>query len=558
MTVRKTSQQKSGLLPDDAGVARDSKDLREAFASVASSSYSGNGVSVELNPANYYELTEPTEVNIANVMMDAKGATINVLHSTDGLRLVHRRPTTTGINRHKMHKGIQNLELVGPGKSAGTALTSVAISTNADQLPLGIRPVLRGITVRGFDEAFEQRDGSYLAQLDGFAIYQTKVGIRQKAGNDSGEMCMVRGIVMDAVDLQLWMEDNSSEWHFYGGSFDYSRQLLVATGGPSRLHFFGNHQEPRGAELGSDPGNYVILGNGSDSRAIVPGRDTYIDVDGNGTHVVFHGGWFDANDAGGLAPYAWEQLVNVRHKNSRVHFESFSLQNCVNTSNKIWTGPGQVTFSKTHTQDAPGLPTRQTDMAHGNMLFDGEFASGVRDPIYITRDTAAITSRLTGANLSLARVISPKYSAANGALEATKVGGAGTAARFSWIIPVQPGARASAFLRAYRQGITGSIFFSLAWAKQTGVDGNGIPMFGTPTAASPFTLGDLIEGQFSASGAIPSTDATWLDVAMPISQNGAPGSPACPAWANALVLEVNMDSASAGKLNIDTAGVYPW
>lgn len=436
------------------------------------------------------------------------------------------------------------LRIKGPGKAVSGVNGIYINGTQTSPTSNGVRPTLDNLFVHGFSQGLVLNNRAYLGSLNYSDIYDCNVAIRQMAGTDSGEgMKMVGGAIYQC-NLMLWMEDDSSEWTFDAVSFDYSNQLLVLTN-TGRMFFNKCHFENRGSDAGD--GVYIIQGTGADARAVVSGKDSFIDIDGNGSLVVFDSGSFDVNNLGGLGPYAYNHLINVRHKNATCYIDKQYWSNAANTTNKVAIGAGLTVPYSLQTKAIHGMPTRFSDQAHNNCLSDGGFedAAGFEDFWSVTKDTAAITSRTTGTNINISRSTAQHY-AGNASLKVTKIStGSGQVSVF---IPIRPGCRRSAIGRIYRPstgGATGSVFGDLRWCAMAGTDGNGVPVV-------------LKVGSYFSSCTMSATTDSWQQFTMSLFDNGTSGEPMAPAWATHLKLTINCDSASAGDLYFDDMFVSPW
>jgi hypothetical protein len=471
---------------------------------------------------------------------------------TNCLRLTNTLSAPAGANRYrtKLHS-ISRLQISGPG--AGVTAKS-GLVLDSDTAGMGPRASLKSVFVHGFPVLVDMQDQGYLANFHDCEFYDGLIAYRQSAGTDAGENVVFSGAnIIHSVGLAFHLIDNTSEV-FYKGSVDYIKQLCVITGAPSRL-FISGHIEPRGANLVSDDGNYVLSGSGSDVRAVVSTKDSFIDIDGNGSLVVIDG-WFDINNSGGVGPYAFDHLVNVRHANSKCIIRG-SAQNWANTANRWWVGAGRAWTESLHTQTTPAMPSRGTTVAAGNCLFDPQVATSVRDLWCLFRDGAAITNRLTGTNGTITRT-NVVTDGNNGALTLTKTGGAAAPFRVAAFVPARPGDRFSSFFRAHRvAGFTGNIFASLHWACVTGFDGNGIPVLGDPSTGSPFTLGSAFSPLF-ADTTLSATTGSYLDVAIPLIQASISADESCPDWATHCILQINADAPPAGVLHLDNITITRW
>lgn len=436
------------------------------------------------------------------------------------------------------------LRIQGPGKATSGVNAIYVNGTQTTPTSNGVRPTLNNLFIHGFSQGLVLNNRAYLGSLNYSDIYDCNVAIRQMSGVDSGEgMKMVGGSIFQS-NLMLWMEDDSSEWTFDAVSFDYSNQLLLLTN-TGRMFFNKCHFENRGADAGDNV--YIVQGTGSDSRAVVSTKDSFIDIDGNGSLVVFDSGSFDVNNLGGLGPYSYDHLINVRHKNAVCYIDKQYWSNAANTTNKVAVGQGMTIPYSIQTKAIHGMPTRFSDQAHNNCLSDGGFedANGFEDLWSVSKDTAAVTSRTTGTNISISRSTAQHY-AGSASMKVTKVG-AGSG-QVSVYIPIRSGCRRSAVGRVYRPssgGMTGSIFGDLRWCSMASVDGNGVPVA-------------LKVGAYFSSCTMSATTDSWQQFTMSLFDNGTSGEPMAPSWATHLKLTINCDSGSAGDLYLDDMFVSPW
>lgn len=235
-----------------------------------------NGAFIVLKPGATYTLTRNPVVNVYKVMgVAGKGTKIDASAVTVGWTFDYSSAYTAGaevrMSKSRVYEGV---EIIGPGKTAsgtvGVWCSSSGTTLNAP------RPSFRNFFVHEFETILGGRDQFYLTDLHGFTGYNGTYGIWQQAGNDAGEMCSMFGGSFDLCYCLIRLDDSSSEWAFYGTSFDYSRQLIVVTN-PARVTFFGCHPENRGKNLASDNNNYIVDGSGADTRAPFQALDTTVD-----------------------------------------------------------------------------------------------------------------------------------------------------------------------------------------------------------------------------------------------------------------------------------------
>lgn len=509
----------------------------------------GGGV-VELSPFSVYVYNTPITWNLALVGLVGNMAKIDAtsMPASTGplITLDYVYPGAVGVQKFlSSTHPFKDILLSGPGKTvAGNSAIYVNGTTASPSL--GVRPSMYNVYFDSFNVGLDGKDRFFLAQLYSPNFYNCNIAIRQQAGTDAGENCSIYGGTFGQCNLKFHLVDGSSEWFVYGTSLDYSNQLCVMQGTPSRLELTNCHIEPRGSNAGD--GVYVIQGTGADARAAVAGVDSYIDIDGNGSRFLMTGGWFDINNSGGAGPYSFDHLVKVRHVNSRATFRDVSMQNMSNTTNNFWTGSGKVVVTNTHLQDNPSMPTRITDQSFGNALRDGGIEdSTLEDLWYISKDTAAITSRVTGTNITIARSTAQKRSGSSSLL-VTKVG-AGSG-QISVLVPVTPGEKISVSGYSYIHttgGVTGNVYVDMRWANVLGLDGNGVPIISSAAGVA-----------YHASSSVTMTTGTWNAFSMKTFDNGASGEPCAPSWATHVRVTFNCDSAAAGAFYLDDMVISRW
>lgn len=300
--------------------------------------------------------------------------------------------------------------IIGPGGSDATTCGIATNGTQATPFSLGVRLVMFNAFIAGFGTLFDQRNRSYLQTFYNPQFYDGTIGIRQSAGTDSGENCQIFGGLMNSVDLCWDLEDDSSEWVANGMSIDYCRQIVVGKQTQNSLVLNDCHVEIRGANLAADPLNYVLDGTGYDPRAVIPGLDTLIDINGDGSHFEMNGGVLAMNNSGGNGPYAPRQYVYVRHVNSRALFNGVKFDNMLNVSNCFWRGPGQCRVFNAHTKATASMFTRLTDQARGNAMQDGVASDGGMEDLWfvfkdtITNQNGPMLMQLVGGATAIATV----------------------------------------------------------------------------------------------------------------------------------------------------------
>jgi hypothetical protein len=537
--IRKGGSSHPTLLSSEDSVRPDG--LTSADLQAAHDRALAEGMSLNL-AGQTYKITSPLTFKPNRVHIIGADATFDCSEMTgDYAVLLHATAADPSFDQKS--RSISNITFAGPGMAVSG---KAAIRLSGSVAGRSARPTFYNVNIHGFEVGIDLINYAYLTQFYSSAWRNCKIAIRQSSGIDAGENCYLVGCEISLCDLAFHLIDGSSEWFASGCSFDYIDQLLVAVGVPSRLHLTDCHIEPRGADDGS--GLYVLDGSGTDPRAPVATKDSFIDIDGNGSFLKMSGGWFDINNSGGVGPYAYDHLVKVRNNNSFAMFRDVSMQNMANTSNKFWTGTGQCIVTGAQTQHTPAMPSRITDQTFGNVLRDGGLEDGaINDLWYVSKDTATITSRLTGTNITLARSTAQKRSGASSMLVTKVSSGSG---QVSILVPVKQGDRLSVFGYSFlAAGAGGAIFADCRWANMLGLDSNGVPIISSASGVP-----------FHASTTLSATTGSFQPFEIKTYDNGASGEPCAPAWVTHMRISFNLDNVSVSStlLYLDDVHVSRW
>lgn len=380
--------------PDRRFKARDFQDVREIALAYYDPRPAGDGVTIEL-PYKIMTANKDLPVNIATTAIEGNNAIFDhgSLGAAEFMKLTAQITGTGNLRSHMSRpRAIRNFGLVGPGKTIAGSANMTTDSITSESNKIGVRANVENISFIDSEANFIQKNGSYLAILKNPSFYRSRFGIWQQAGSDSGENSSTYGAVFDGVDLQNYLQDNSSEWWHFAPSFDYSNQLLVATGSYSLMCCYAGRFEPRGSLANGDTLLHSVLGGyGGDARASVPGYDSFVHLLGDGAGFYWFGGPMDINSSGSTAsPYEFDHIFNAAHRNSKAIIYGSFPRNMLNKGKKIWTGAGLVRFVDSALSSFPNLPQRVTDQARGNKLQDGNATDGsIEDLWFIYSDTAS-------------------------------------------------------------------------------------------------------------------------------------------------------------------------
>lgn len=243
-------------------------------------------------------------------------------------------------------------------------------------------------------------------------------------GTDNGERNTFISPTFGAATRGFRNEEPSSTIVLIGGSIDYTDQIGKVVGGKAALTDM--HLESNG-------------------WGAAPGEPYALYASGDGGFIKIAGGFF-LNTAPTMTI---KDLIYVG-TNAKVVIDGAFLHNFTLTPDTtagapaptcFFTGPGQGSISNSHGFEFGALPQR----VHSNRsrLADPDFELGTTselfDPIYITKDTAAIAAPLTGANIVITKVADTPRTGTR-SLKVAKTFGPGSEAEFTIIdVPVRPG-----------------------------------------------------------------------------------------------------------------------
>jgi hypothetical protein len=526
--------------------------------------------SVNLLPGKDYEFDTPVTWDIAYCAINPNRARImvNTIAENTTVWTWDYNPPESGGYRNLLAtlNMVVGMAIINPNvryeyprpATGGIVPGTRAMYFNGTDVQAGLRMSLYNVMLSGFEILIDGKDRWYLTKLHDPELHNFECAIRQQAGTDAGENCSISGGTISQGNLAFYLLDGSSEWFISGAtSIDYTNQLCVTVGSPSRLHLSLCHVEPRGASVSGDPSSTsVLLGTGTDPRAYVPGRDNFIDIDGVGSYFCMEMGWLDPNNSGGNGPYAWQDLVKVRNKSALAIFRGVAMDNLGNVNNSFWSGRGTVIVEDTQIKHSPsgaGMPTRLSTESRANLLLDGNINdSAIIDDWFVFADTAAVTNRLTGTNITIARSTAFNYNP-NGSLLLTKVG-AGTG-RAAVLVPCKPGALVSLFGRAYRAngGPAGNIFAEIRFCKNLGRDSNGVPI-----------VRQRADLPYRSATQLTNTTGAWTNFEIKLTEevlqnNSVDAHDRCPPGCDSALIVFNCDAVAAGAaVYLDDLWVSSW
>lgn len=363
----------------------------------------------------YMNVTEPFSVNMARVSIIGNNSVFDcsTLGAVEAMTFDFRVAATSGALIRTAKVGeYRGFRLAGPGK---TVIGSKGVYVNTTTIGKSPRPKLDNVMVHGFHGGVTGKDSFFCMELHGVEIYGNAIGYWQLPGADSGENCSMFGGVMHHNDLNIFLEDSSSALNIHSASVNYAPQQAILRSG-CKLSFLACHVEHRGGGGGSDP-VHIIDGIPANNPSVpVAGIYDWMYLEGDTTQVNWIGGLFDINQSGGIGPYDWLHLINVKDPGCRVYISEVSATNTRNWADRLWTGQGRVFGGfKFRSSTNPSVCARATDrqlfnnardmnmMTGANNQGFAASALGVQHSAWISQDTnnTIPSNRYTGTNGTL-------------------------------------------------------------------------------------------------------------------------------------------------------------
>ena len=457
-------------------------------------------------PVGTYRFDSGLVINITFMAIDFSGATLNFVNMTSGIAL-----DITGADGSSPYTNgkvqLLNALVTGPG-AAVTTVFGIRFYNDVEAGPSHISLV--NVSTMNFYVGHNIYSDAYCIDFFNCDIGACGTGTTQaSSGSNFGERIAYFGSTLfnctvTAVDMQ----NASGEFVFSQCSFDYNPRHFYINGG--RVNLSGCHIE--GATYAAEP---IYIGSA------------------NGGTFVMQGGWMLCTGSNTSSIVSVNTTAN---KGGGASFRDVSMNN-LGSATYFATGTGRCTVSNTFSYD-----TRQNPLllsAAGNLLVDGGFEGSVVADAFISADTVAITSRVTGTNIALTN--SSTYArTGTQSLKAAKTYGAGTACAFVILGALQDKSSASNKKLYYKKpgSETGTVFVSFGYAN----------IQSSPTTGVPYVYKELDSGTTTITFTSSAVDWTVLQSAEPILT--------APSWATHSVIVVNMANfVGPGNLYFDDAEI---
>lgn len=311
----------------------------------------------------------------------------------------------TGTPYSQAVSGLSHVDILGPG--GGSLVTDALHFTTITEAGTA-QIMVEAVVVHGFHVGHTLINNAYCINFYGCAIYNCGTCTTQPAGaTNAGERITYSGCTLFNSGEGVDMQNSTGEYHFINCSFDYNAGHFYVNGGALVLtdcHVEGNSYLQPPIRVGGANGSSFSWKGG---ELLCTGSNT--------------------------VPMVLCQVAALKGGGA---FIDGVFQHNLGSSVYFATGTGLVKNENVKTYDTSTLPTLVSDSL--SLFVDGSFEDATLPDVFITQDTVAITSRLTGTDIILSSsATSPRTGAKS--LKAAKTFGGGSAASFIAVAPLKIG-----------------------------------------------------------------------------------------------------------------------
>lgn len=399
----------------------------------------------------------------------------------------------------QVHDALVDIELIGPNK----AIQTCGIRYNSEGENTGVSHIaLRNVNIHGFAEAEIYQNHSYIIMHHNCDSWGNSRAILHDNGYaDYGERIGYVGCTIYNNDRVLDANNPNGGIHFNNCSIDYN------------------------TDFGEVRAGYVTL---TDCHMeINTYTSSYLKANGVGSAIDMNGGWLLCS---GIGPHNSDSFA-YSSAGASVRIRPTKSNNMQNIANRWGKGAGHIDIEIYNSYAITQNPTITADS--NNLLSDGGFeSSAIIDDIFIYSDTAAITSRTSGANINLSTSADAFKTGAK-SLKATKTFGGGSSSSFKIASLIENHSRVGIEIN-YKKTDTaiGTMYVSYAYASGYKVNGDGVPSFAKTEIIGNETV-------------VFSAPTEWVKLI-----RGEPFGKS-PIWATHIAILVNMDGLTAGSVYFD-------
>jgi len=472
------------------GVADDTAAIRAAYNAAMTV-----GKSAIFFPPGAYKITSPLTIRGDRVLLYGYRSKLDFSSLTSGTAITITA-AGTGSPYYQLGALMEGLEIVGPG--AGSKVNGILFDTAAEAGPSHF--TFRDVNLHDFAVGHTYSRFSYSIDWFGSDIWNTATAINMPGPQNTERISYMGGDIYNNGLVVNNAASPNGDIYFTNVSVDYNSRLATINGG--QVFFLNSHAE---------------FGNIS-----VP----IVTVTGGAAHFTFTNGEFLATGTVTAA-----SIVTSDSSSQGVFFDHVSMFGMHSTTDFFGSGTGPVIL-KNIMNFPTGEDSHYVSQAE-NIAVDGSFeASSIWDDVSITRDSAPITARFTGANIALTQSAAQAHSGRQ-SLRATKTGGRGIPASFVIKVPIPKESIADSILWYAKPGTQmGTLYISLGW-------------FG---GCFPTSYGTMPCNRYQnvQTAIINATSSPIPWTAFMVGNNAK-----APPWVTHAYVSVNMDSMNAGSIYFD-------
>ena len=453
-------------------------------------------------PAGTYKLTAGITVNTRYVSFVGENATLDFSTMTSGnaVTFTSQSAATPYDQALTVFSGVK---VVGPGYAS--SVYGLAFNAASESGPSHM--TLRNVVTTGFLVGHSYWNNAYCINNYGCDIYSCGTGIAQPSGfTNYGERIGYTNCTIFNNTTGIDMQNANGAINLISSSLDYNGRQIYCAGG--RANLISCHVEAS---------NYA---------------ENAFKVQGStGATITMYGGWLLCTGTNTVAPL---HAGTTQYHGGGIILRDVNVNNI--STNSYWaTGTGNVTIEGTILHDTP-INVPLLVRADAAITADGGFEDPNVDDYFLYADTAAVTSRSTGTNISLSRTTANVRSGTY-ALRMTKVGTAGTAAQFAIVGKAMPN-RYGAFTGYYSKtgAQTGTLYVTYQWVAMR------------DDKATPKIMRLGIVGTITRPLTSSSVGYTAIAGGLDIGK--------APPWATHLAVIVNATSVGAGTIDFDDFEIH--
>lgn len=438
--------------------------------------------------------------DVTTTAVDGQGAIINfsgMSGSGTAWTINGSSNSASATNIQKARHPMQNL--CGIGTNANTTVGLYLNATNDAQSASFLN--FHNVVFEQFNQALLIGSNTYILKFFGCYFSRSGTGVLVQNGvtNAAEQLVFIGGGFTDCSSVAIDNQNGNTDVVLHGCSIDGNNIIFYRGNNGSRAYLKDCHIE--------------MLAGGSQST-------TPIQVEGNNCVLNIDGG---AILADGTTPFPYAAVFDIVSGARVILGGGVLINNLANSAGILCSGAGSIFIrpGETATYNSGLNPIIVGTGGNFSLLADGAFASAsLVDNIALGSDTATITSRTAGTNISISR----GTNGATPALAAVKAGGVGTTAGVVILVPCVPGQRMAASGQYAASGsLTNNLFLYGAFANVV-YGANGVPIF--------------LKFALQTGANVTTLSTTFVNF-------NTGGQFVAPPWANCFLLNCNLNGLAA-------------